>query len=152
MVPGVPESVSFTANIIRAGVNYKFGGPAPAPQLYTKRSYTKATAIGAGNGWSGWYAGLNAGYIDGSRDVNTDAVVTANSTTPQTAPAMASGATSQLSTGQGGFLGGVQAGYNYMVSPMFLAGIEADIQGSSLRGNASASSLTPIGSTGSSFA
>lgn len=27
IVPGVPETVSFNTNIIRAGINYKFGGP-----------------------------------------------------------------------------------------------------------------------------
>jgi outer membrane immunogenic protein len=134
IVPGVPESVGFTANILRAGINYKFGGPAAAPHFYTK-----APLIAAGNGWSGWYAGLNAGYLDGSNRVNTDASVASNSTTPVTAPAMASGATSQLSTGNGGFIGGAQFGYNHMLSPMFLAGVEADIQHSSLRGNASTS-------------
>nr|WP_249807048.1 outer membrane beta-barrel protein [Bradyrhizobium sp. 1] len=139
IVPGVPESVGFSANILRAGINYKLGGPAAPQQFYTKAPYTKAPPI-AGNGWSGWYAGLNAGYLDGSNKVNSDASVTSNSTTPVTAPAMASGATSQLSTGQGGFIGGAQAGYNHMISPMVLAGFEADIQGSSLRGNASASS------------
>lgn len=139
VAPGVSESVSFTANILRAGINYRFGAPAAGPQLYAKAPYAKAPPMVAGNIWSGWYAGLNAGYVDGSRIVNTDGVVSQNSTTARTAPAMASGATSQLSTGQGGFLGGAQFGYNYMLSPMFLAGLEADIQGSSLRGDASAS-------------
>lgn len=27
IVPGVPETVTFTTNIIRAGINYRFGGP-----------------------------------------------------------------------------------------------------------------------------
>jgi outer membrane immunogenic protein len=30
IVPGVPETVSFTANIVRVGINYKFGGPVVA--------------------------------------------------------------------------------------------------------------------------
>jgi outer membrane immunogenic protein len=30
IIPTVPETVSFTANIVRAGVNYKFGGPVVA--------------------------------------------------------------------------------------------------------------------------
>ena len=147
VVPGVPESVGFTTNIVRAGLNYRFGGPAAPPQLYTKAPYTKAPPMAAGNIWSGWYAGLNAGYIDGSRQLNTDAVVIANSSTPRTAPAMAAGATSQLATGNGGTIGGAQFGYNYVVSPLFLAGVEADIQGSSLRGRASTSTqvLTDTG-------
>jgi outer membrane immunogenic protein len=132
VVPGVSESVGLSANILRAGINYRFGDQAPPRQLYTK-----AMPMAAGNVWSGWYAGLNAGYVDGSRIINTDGSVFANSTTRRTAPAMAAGATSQLETGQGGFLGGVQFGYNTMLSPMLLAGFEADIQGSSFRGSAS---------------
>jgi outer membrane immunogenic protein len=54
VAPGVPESVGLTANIIRAGINYKFGGPAASPSpLYTKAPYTKPPVM-AGNPWSGW--------------------------------------------------------------------------------------------------
>jgi outer membrane immunogenic protein len=147
VVPGVPESVSFRADIIRAGFNYRFDGPVAAPQLYTK-----APPITPANIWSGWYAGLNAGYIDGSTTMNTDAVVISRSDTAAIASAMASGATSQLSTGNGGFVGGGQFGYNYTLSPMFLAGFEADIQGSSLRSGATAMTTTPIAGTAFSFA
>jgi outer membrane immunogenic protein len=152
VVPGISESVGLTANIVRAGVNYRFGGPvtAPASRLYTKAPYTKAPVM-AGNPWSGWYGGLNAGYVDGSNTINTDAVVISTSTTPATAPAMASGATTQLSTGNGGFVGGAQFGYNYMVTPTILAGLEADIQGSSLRGNSTTATTTPIAGAGFSF-
>lgn len=138
VAPGVPESLSFTSNIVRAGVNYRFGDPAAIARPYATAPYVKAPPMAAGPAWSGWYAGLNAGYVDGNRDINTDGAVFANSTTPVTAPAMAAGATSRFSTGQGGFLGGAQFGYNYLVSPMLLAGFEADIQGSSLRGSGGA--------------
>ena len=138
VVPGVPESVGLSANIVRAGINYRFGGPIIAPPpLYTKAPYLKAPVMPVGNVWSGWYGGVNAGYIDGSRATNTDAVVTSNSSDPTTAATIASGATGQVSNRNGGFIGGAQFGYNYMVSQMVLAGLEADIQGSSLRGNAS---------------
>ena len=149
VVPGVSESVGLSANILRAGINYRFGDQAPPPQLYTR-----VVPMAAGNIWSGWYAGLNAGYVDGSRIINTDGSVFANSTTRQTAPAMAAGATSQLETGQGGFLGGVQFGYNTMLSPLLLAGFEADIQGSSLRGSASTATsvLTNAGTWDTSIA
>jgi outer membrane immunogenic protein len=138
VVPGVPESVSFNANIVRAGINYRFADSAAPPPLYVKAPYAKAPAMAARNAWSGWYGGINAGYVDGSRTINTDAAVISTSTTPRTAQAMAEGATSQLATGQGGALGGVQLGYNAMLSPVILAGFEADIQGSSLRGSANA--------------
>src|SRR5450756_1611916 len=98
IAPGVPESVSFRADIVRLGVNYAFGNPvvaAPA-RLYTKAPYTKAPVM-AGNPWSGWYGGL----------------------------------------------GGAQLGYNTMLSPMILAGFEADIQGSSLRNGTTATNTTP---------
>jgi outer membrane immunogenic protein len=144
IAPGVPESVGFTANTVRLGINYRFGDPVTAarPQLYSKAPYAKAPVM-AGNPWSGWYGGVNAGYVDGSTTMNTDAVVIANSTTAATAPAMAAGATSQLSTGNGGFIGGGQVGYNYLLSPRLLAGVEADIQGSSLRNSASATTISP---------
>jgi outer membrane immunogenic protein len=151
VVPGISESVGLTANIIRAGINYKFGGPGVAPSpLYTKAPYTKAPVM-AGNPWSGWYAGLNAGYLDGSSTINTDAVVISSSTTLSTAPAMAAGATSQLSTGNGGFIGGGQVGYNWALSPKLVAGFEADIQSSSLRNSATATTVSPAAFTGFSF-
>jgi outer membrane immunogenic protein len=136
VVAGVPESVGLTASIVRAGLNYRFGDSTATPQFYTKAPYTKAPRVTTGDGWSGWYAGLNAGYIDGASNLNTNATVTANSSTAVTAPAMASGATSQLPGRDGGIIGGAQFGYNFMLSPMLLGGLEADIQGSSLRGNA----------------
>jgi outer membrane immunogenic protein len=149
VVPGVPESVGLTANIVRAGINYRFGGPSAAlPPFYTKAPpYAKAPPMVAGNPWSGWYGGVNAGYVDGSSKTNTDAVVVSTSTYAPIAPAMATGATSQLSTGNGVLLGGAQFGYNYMLSPMFLAGLEADIQGSSLRNGASAITASPVPGT-----
>jgi outer membrane immunogenic protein len=36
VVPTVPETVSFKANLIRIGIDYHFGGPAPPPPLLTK--------------------------------------------------------------------------------------------------------------------
>ena len=36
IVPGVPETVSFRANLVRAGVNYEFWGADPPRPLVTK--------------------------------------------------------------------------------------------------------------------
>jgi outer membrane immunogenic protein len=143
IVPGIAESVSFKADIVRAGINYKFGGGAVsayAADLPPGR-YTMAPVMAPGNPWSGWYAGLNMGYVDGSTGINSTALITSASNFPGNTAAMAAGANQQLSTGQGGFLGGAQVGYNYLISPTLLTGLEADIQGSSLRGNASATSV-----------
>jgi outer membrane immunogenic protein len=153
VAPGIPESVGLTANIIRAGINYKFGGPSapPPPPMYTKAPYTKAPVM-AGNPWTGWYGGLNAGYMDGADKINTDGVILQTSDTASIAAAMASGATSQLSTGNGGFIGGGQVGYNWALSPKLLAGFEADIQGSSLTNGTTAMTTTPVAGTAFSFA
>jgi outer membrane immunogenic protein len=138
VVPGVPESVSFKADILRAGINYKFDDGAVA--AVSPRLYTKAPVVAAVNPWSGWYAGLNAGYLDGATGISTAGQITSASTFAENSAAMAASVTNQLSTGQGGALGGAQFGYNRLVSPGLLAGLEADIQGSSLRGSASAAS------------
>ncbi len=136
VTPGVPESVGLTTNLIRAGVNYNFGGPVAVrpPRATQAPSVT----------WAGWYFGANAGYLDGAARINTDAVVIANSTAPETATAMANAATSALSTGNGGFIGGAQAGYNFLLSPTLIGGFEADFQGTSLRGSASRTNVALI--------
>jgi outer membrane immunogenic protein len=36
IIPGVPETVSFTASLIRVGVDYKFSGPEPPRPLVAK--------------------------------------------------------------------------------------------------------------------
>jgi outer membrane immunogenic protein len=143
VVPGVPESVSLRASIIRAGINYRFGEPAAAP---APRLYTKAPVV-AVNGWAGWYAGVNIGYVDTSPAVGTTADIVSVSGTPETAVHMAAGATSALITGNGAFAGGVQSGYNFVISPLVLAGFETDIQGASLRGNAATSTIVPTATT-----
>jgi len=134
--PGVPESVSLTADIIRAGVSYRLGTSGTA-----LRPMAKTPVQG---GWEGWYVGVNAGYVDGATRMDSDGAVIATSTSPGTAPAMAAAATGTLSTGNGGFIGGAQAGYNFMLSPTFLAGFEFDIQASSLRGSASGANAVPV--------
>lgn len=141
VVPGVAESVSFRADIVRAGINYRFGAPiaAPAPRLYTK---AKAPVV-AVNGWTGWYAGANLGYVDTSPAVSTGTDILQFSGTQETAVNMAAGATSALRTSNGAFAGGVQSGYNFMLSPMVLAGFESDIQAMSLNGTAATSSVIP---------
>lgn len=63
--------------------------------------------------WNGFYAGVNAGGLFG------------NTTTTDYGPA----GPGSLSGSGGGFVGGVQGGYNYMFGPVLL-GAEIDFQGS----------------------
>jgi outer membrane immunogenic protein len=89
--------------------------PAPAPVL----------------SWSGWYVGLNAGGTWAS-DHSVDTVSTPVPGIPDAflAATSAAGATGSVSVGSNaGFIGGGQIGYNWQFAPVWVGGLEADIQG-----------------------
>ncbi len=100
--------------------------------------------------WTGFYVGVNAGLgwnASGGQNgtqVNTGlgsngaALGVAGPTTGWN-----NGVTSPI-----GALGGLTAGYNMQVSPLFVAGIEADIQLASIRGNGTAVTAVPVGVNG----
>jgi outer membrane immunogenic protein len=112
----------------RAVVAAALSGSALAADL-PSRTYTKAPAAAApAYNWSGWYGGLNAGWVGGSGSVSNDASIVSTSSAPVTAEAMASGATNTADKSSG-FIGGGQFGYSYQFSQLFVAGFEADIQG-----------------------
>jgi len=126
--------------------------------------------------WTGFYGGGNAGYSWGRASTNQSDSSTTTSTTEcfrDSTSAALTGALSTIvcapnttttfpivtgptttaaaTTGRAnvdGFIGGVQAGYNYQFSRQWLAGIEADIQYSGQRGSQSDCSLAgcPVGS------
>src|SRR6266576_2185043 len=107
------------------------------------RTYAKAPATAApAYNWSGWYGGLNAGWVGGSGSVSNDASIVSTSTAPKNAEAMARGATNTAGTSSG-FIGGGQFGYNYQFSHLFVAGFEADLQGLS-GAHKRSSSVTPL--------
>ena len=100
--------------------------------------------------WTGFYAGLNAGYDWGtSAKAVTDATplfdaiaVTANGLDPahvvsggllNGGTALANSGTAKLNPS--GFLGGGQIGYNYQWGSNLVAGLEADFQGTNVRGS-----------------
>ncbi|OYU49598.1 MAG: hypothetical protein CFE31_04335 [Rhizobiales bacterium PAR1] len=68
--------------------------------------------------WTGFYAGVNAGYGFGSY----------------------TGATSNLLKNPSGFVGGGQLGYNYQINQMVL-GLETDLQGTDIHAKNSAAGL-----------
>ena len=90
--------------------------------------YTAAPQIVAAPSWTGFYIGVNTGYI---RDhVNASG---------QALPMPASGGTAVLSSQSfepSGWLGGGQLGYNYQWQYLVL-GVEADIQASEVDGDSS---------------
>ena len=86
-------------------------------------------------GWTGFYAGLNAGGTwssDNSMDtVSTPVAGFIDGIGPGTfAARSAAGATGAVPLGHSaGFIGGGQIGYNMQFAPTWVAGLEADIQG-----------------------
>ncbi|MEW6639063.1 MAG: outer membrane protein [Pseudomonadota bacterium] len=84
------------------------------------RPFVKAPlVVAAAYDWSGFYAGVNAGYGVGSNPVNMSFT-----------PAIYGG--EQPTLGPSGALGGVQAGYNWQVDRVVL-GLEGDVQASSMK-------------------
>jgi outer membrane immunogenic protein len=99
--------------------------------------------------WTGFYLGLNAGgTFGGDPGVTTAAypVFAANTWITELALSSALGSNT-LGSSKGGFIGGGQIGYNWQFSNVFVAGIEADIQG--IAGNSTSGSAfgagVPIG-------
>jgi outer membrane immunogenic protein len=100
--------------------------------------------------WTGFYVGLNAGYAWGTTTsvANTalplwDGVaLAANNFDPANVVAgrLINGGAALANTGtanvnQNGFIGGGQVGYNYQWGSRTIIGIEADIQGTAVRGS-----------------
>lgn len=100
--------------------------------------------------WTGFYAGLNAGYTWGRND--TIGTTTADVFDPYVgapffAPwgaASAKSATGAAHAPLDGFIGGGQLGYNLQFYNSFVAGVEADINGSGARGEGSFAGSTPL--------
>jgi outer membrane immunogenic protein len=105
--------------------------------------YTKAPVYAPVSNWNGWYIGGNVGYGWGNGATDfTDLAVPFS-------PAV--GDSTSFDAKSKGVVGGGQFGYNWQVGS-FLAGLEADIQGSGVKGTADQPLLAtgaPIGTLSS---
>jgi outer membrane immunogenic protein len=87
--------------------------------------------------WNGFYIGGNVGY---GWDSGSSTGISAAATDPALAPALAArvgaGAyPAALSPSAQGVIGGGQIGYNWQLSSPWLIGLEADLQGSGIKGS-----------------
>lgn len=131
-------------------------GPAAASDLPSRKEPPPPpppTEYLRGSIWDGFYGGLNAGYGSGSGNASTRAIPVSDSFATNVASNFQQvcagtctslslpfyGATAMANTGvskaqQGGFVGGVQVGFNKQLGTSFLVGVEADIQATGMRG------------------
>jgi outer membrane immunogenic protein len=90
--------------------------------------YTKAPEYAPVSNWSGWYVGGNIGWTGGSNSFDSSGVATGDPFSPENSAALAQSANQHFGASSG-VIGGGQIGFNYRISPSFVAGIEADLQG-----------------------
>ncbi|MFL6817662.1 MAG: outer membrane protein [Bradyrhizobium sp.] len=97
-----------------------------AADLGARAPYAKAPAMVAVGNWSGFYIGANVGYGWGSGHTEIVGLPDPEFGLPRTA----------LDTNPKGVIGGAQIGYNWQVGSL-VTGLEADIQGSGIKGSTS---------------
>ena len=95
------------------------------------RTYAKAPAAAPVSNWSGLYVGGNLGYGWGSG--NTDFSF----------PAEFGFNNATLGARSSGVIGGAQLGYNWQIGSL-VTGLEADIQGSGIKGSARAPAIPTV--------
>lgn len=113
---------AFAGTEVYSGKESKAVAPAPPPAC----DYT----------WTGFYIGANGGYGWGNADTNFDPLPDAASffsIEPIT-----------LSPDPSGFIGGGQVGFNWQMNHWFVAGLEADFQGSDMEGTEHQSPIIDI--------
>jgi len=110
--PGLPARIRTDLDIVRLGVNYKFGGDpwgkAPvATTMPTKGPGYREPPIN----WTGLYAGGSAGYGGGKIDTFDSVTVVSASEKPR------------------GYFAGGQVGYNWQFNNNWVFGVEGDWSG-----------------------
>ena len=102
---GTPTTFDHTYHVIKAGLNYKLDGHWEGLPFFT------APLLASNHNWGGFYAGVNVGggmsLVHGIDDGNVPG--------------------GEQDINGTGFAAGGQAGYNYLITPRWFAGVEGDI-------------------------
>jgi outer membrane immunogenic protein len=109
---GVAANTTFSHNIhvFKSGVNYNFSGPGEGLSLLN------APMLASNHSWGGLYVGVNAGGGMSNSGVSG-----------KQSPLPGGPTVTGLNDINGSsFAGGVQAGYNYMITPRYFVGLEGD--------------------------
>jgi outer membrane immunogenic protein len=118
--------------IVLATVLAALGSASALAADLAPRAYSKAPMMAAPvSTWQGFYIGGNVGYGWGAGATDVSFLPS---------PAAFGVANTSLNSNPQGVIGGAQIGYNWQTG-IFVAGFEADIQGSGIKGNASKGTL-----------
>jgi outer membrane immunogenic protein len=109
-----------------------------AADLGERGMYAKAPAMAPVANWSGLYVGGNVGYGWGNGTTNSAATTSGNAF----ANGILRNEDGSFDPGSKGVLGGAQIGYNWQMGSL-VTGLEADIQGSGIKGSVNQSTLHP---------
>ncbi len=137
----IDKKLALAGVVAIAAIAAGAAGAADLPAAY--RPPVKAVVAPPAPTWTGFYIGGNVGY---GWD-NHSSGVSAASTDPALAPALAAilaagSYPASLSPSAKGVIGGGQVGYNWQLASQGLIGLEADLQGSGIKGSAP-QSLSP---------
>ncbi len=130
----------WTTSLAALGVSSAYAADLPSTK--------SAPLVASAPLWTGFYAGLNAGYGFGVAN-NAQNYGWANpSAYNSVITAAIAGSNSYMGRdiAQGGFIGGGQAGYNFQYGKNIVLGFEADMQGAGIGGQGSASGVAPYAS------
>lgn len=98
------------------------------------RPVYKAAPISTAYNWTGWYAGLNAGY--GWNDATTSFTDDGGASNIVLDNTFDPGGPRTQKLDPSGFIGGGQFGYNWQFNNQWVAGLETDLQYSAVKGDA----------------
>jgi outer membrane immunogenic protein len=134
MVANIVKKVGLASIAWFAAASFGAAVAADLPPAYK----APVKAVAPASGWTGFYIGGNVGYGWDSGSSGVSALSTDAALAPALAAILAAGSyPTSLSPSAKGVIGGGQIGYNWQLPSQWLIGLEADLQGSGIKGSAS---------------